>query len=80
MLQEVEADAKIAVGHLYYDTSELKDVPIDAAAHGGNIDAKIKLTSSNKEHAAAKIGLKKRGNTDKNIILGGFIVVDGRQG
>ena len=60
-LQTVEADAKIAADHFFYDFIELKKVNIDAAVHGGHVDAKFKFDSANEGHAAGKIDLKTQG-------------------
>jgi hypothetical protein len=60
-LQTVEADAKIAADHFFYDFIELKKVNIDAAAHGGHVDAKFKFDSANEGHAAGKIDMKTQG-------------------
>ena len=60
-LQAVEADAKFDVDHFFYDFIELKKVKIDAAAHGGHVDAKFKFDSANAGHAAGKIDLKTQG-------------------
>jgi len=60
-LQTVEADAKIAIDHFFYDFIELKKVKIDAAAHGGHVDAKFKGDSANAGHVAGKIDLKTQG-------------------
>jgi len=60
-LQTVEADAKIAIDHFFYDLLEFKEVKIDAAAHGGHIDAKFKFDSANEGHAAGKIDMKTQG-------------------
>jgi uncharacterized protein involved in outer membrane biogenesis len=60
-LQTVEADAKIAIDHFFYDFIELKKVKIDAAAHGGHVDGKFKFDSANAGHAAGKIDLKTQG-------------------
>ena len=60
-LQTVEADAKIDVDHFFYDFIELKKVKIDAAVHGGHVDAKFKFDSANEGHAAGKIDMKTQG-------------------
>jgi len=60
-LQTVEADAKIAIDHFFYDFLELKEVKIDAAFHGGHVDAKFKCDSPNAGHVAGKIDLKPQG-------------------
>ena len=60
-LQTVEADAKIAADHFFYDFIELKKVNIDAAVHGGHVDAKFKFDSANEGHAAGKIDMKTQG-------------------
>ena len=60
-LQTVEADAKIDVDHFFYDFIELKKVNIDAAVHGGHVDAKFKFDSANEGHAAGKIDMKTQG-------------------
>lgn len=59
-LQHVEADAKIGIDHFLYDLIELKKVKIDAAVHGGQVDAKFKCDSANEGHAAGKIDLNTR--------------------
>jgi uncharacterized protein involved in outer membrane biogenesis len=60
-LQTVETDAKITIGHFFYDFIELKEVTIDAGVHGGRVDAKFKCNSANEGHAAGKIDLKTQG-------------------
>jgi len=59
-LQRVEADAKIGIDHFLLDLLELKKIKIDAAVHGGQVDAKFKCDSVNEGHAAGKIDLKTR--------------------
>jgi len=59
-LQRVEADAKIGIDHFLLDLLELKKIKIDAAVHGGQVDAKFKCDSANEGHAAGKIDLKTR--------------------
>ena len=51
----------MAIDHFFYDFIELKEVKIDAAAHGGHVDAKFKCDFANAGHAAGKIDLKTRG-------------------
>ena len=60
-LQTIEADTKIAADHFFYDFIELKKVNIDAAVHGGHVDAKFKFDSANEGHAAGKIDMKTQG-------------------
>jgi uncharacterized protein involved in outer membrane biogenesis len=60
-LQTVEADAKIAIDHFFYDVIELKEVKIDAVVHGGRVDARFKCDAAKEGHAAGKIDLKTRG-------------------
>ena len=59
-LQRVEADAKITVDHFLYDSIEIEKVKINAAVHGGQVDAKFRFDSANEGHAAGKIDLKTR--------------------
>ncbi len=74
-LQSVEADAKVSIGHLFYDLVNLKAVKIDAAVHDGQVDAKFKCDSANEGHAAGKIDLKTKGqraNVNALLSVSGF--------
>ena len=72
-LQRVEADAEITVDHFLYDSLEIKKVKINAAVHGGRVDAKFKFDSANEGHAAGKMDLKTQEN--KQAVIDALVSV-----
>lgn len=60
-LENVEANVTFSVDHMYYNKLELKNALIEAVAHNGHLDAKLKADSANEGHAAARIDLATRG-------------------